>query len=203
MAVRGHYNLRESIGRNYRELCSVKLPIVAKVTEKLYPTEVVEHDGSRVRIHYLQVGYDDSTDEWRYLADLVQLRSPLATENNPLLTEDNQSVDENNSTPKIQPYNLYDELRIKIKPVFVYGRKQFPSIMNIGFDVLLFKDGLEAVGKAKCVVRGSQHYQLANYRDLDSLLGPNWHYRRINGQGDYGYAILATVEYHRVLSIYK
>ena len=77
------------------------------------------------------------------------------------------------------------------------GRKQSPSVaINIHFDLLLCRGELEAAGKAKRVVHGSQHYQLANYHDLYRLLGPNWRYREINEQGDYGYVILDTVEFY-------
>ena len=59
MAARGEkYNLRDRVGRNYREFSTVKLPRVNKVStvSKLYPIEVVESDGSKVRIHY--IGYE-------------------------------------------------------------------------------------------------------------------------------------------------
>lgn len=184
----GRYNLRDSVGRNYRELCSVKLPRASKVAGKLYPIEVVEQDGSRVRIHY--VGYDESTDEWRELADIVH----LSTEND--AETDHQSATEVN-VQTIQSYNLYNELRVKIKQSLVCGRKQCPSvIIDIGFDLLLFKGGLEAAGKSKGVSRGNLHYQIAQYSDLDILLGPKWHYRGINEQGDYAFVILDSIDYY-------
>ena len=36
---------------------------VSRQTDKLYPVEVVETDGSKVKIHY--VGYADHHNEWR------------------------------------------------------------------------------------------------------------------------------------------
>ena len=149
----------------------------------MYPIEVVEHDGSRVRIHY--VGYDESSDEWRDSSDIIQPRTPLTM------------ATESNSIQPIQQYSLYNELRIKIKQALVCGRKQSPSVViNMGFDLLLFNGGLEAAGKAKRVVCGNQHYKLASYDDLDKLLGPNWHYRGINENCDYAFAILDSIEYY-------
>ena len=71
-----------------------------------------------------------------------------------------------------------NELKMKIKQSLVCGRKQSPLVViDIGFDYLLFKDGLEAVGTPKQKVRGNQRYLLKSYHDLDPLLGKNWPYR--------------------------
>ena len=100
----------------------------------------------------------------------------------------------------IQQFSLYNELRIKIKQALVRGRKQSPLVViNMPFDFLLFKGELQAAGKVKRVVNGNQHYQLRSYQDLDALLGPNWHYRRVNKHGDYAFVILTSVDYY----IYK
>ena len=158
----------------------------ASTVSKLYPIEVVESAGSKVRIHY--IGYDDSTDEWRESTELVQLTS---TRTPRVSTNSNTQ-----SMQPIQPFSLYNELRIKIKQALVCGRKQSPSVViNMPFDFLLFTGGLQAVGTAKRVVHGNQYYQLQSYHDLDVILGPNWHYRGVNSNGDYAFVVLQSVEY--------
>ena len=80
MAARGEkYNLRDRVGRNYREFSTVKLLRVSKVStvSKLYPIEVVESDGSKVRIHYM--GYNDSADEWKERNEVVPTRPSRAS----------------------------------------------------------------------------------------------------------------------------
>ena len=66
----------------------------------------------------------------------------------------------------------------------------------MGFDYLLFKGGLQAVGIAKHKPHGNIRYKLKCYKDLDSLLGQNWHYRGANENTDYAFVILSTVEYY-------
>ena len=67
------YNLRSDRPRiNYKALLEPKLPKLTastggrasrKIDTQLYPVEVVETEGTRVKIHY--VGYADKHDEWR------------------------------------------------------------------------------------------------------------------------------------------
>ena len=182
------YFLRAN-GRNYRELTTIKLPNARKTSskDKLYPIEVVETNGSRGRIHY--IGYDNSFDEWRDLSELVDIPP------NPKSRDNNSAT---NVTP-IQPYSLYNELRVKIKQALVCrAGKGSPSItIDMGFDYLLFKGGLQAVG----VVKQNTHarklrYKLRSYKDLDPLLGQNWHYRGANVNGDYAFVILSSIEYY-------
>ena len=155
------YTLRSSTGRNYCKLANIKLPRerIFTGTQSRY---VVERDGSQARIHY--VGYGSNDDEWRDISELVELPSALR--------KSLSSNGESSNTP-IQPYSLYNELKMKIKQSLVCGRKQSPLVViDMGFDYLLFKGGLEAVGtpKQKC---GNQRYLLKSYRDLDPLLGKN------------------------------
>jgi len=44
---------------NYRDFLKVNL----KVSKMLYPIEVVQTDGDRVKVHY--IGYSDIYDEWK------------------------------------------------------------------------------------------------------------------------------------------
>ena len=87
---------------------------------------------------------------------------------------------------------MYNELRVKIKQALVCrAGKGSPSItIDMGFDYLLFKGGLQAVG----VVKQNTHtrnlrYKLRSYKDLDPLLGAN-----VNG--DYAFVILSSIEYY-------
>ena len=129
--------------RNYRELTAVKLPRARKSAgkDKLYAIEVVEIDGSRGRIHY--VGYNNCFDEWRELSELVSI--PSSPRNH-----DNSANVTVNETPILQ-YNLHNELRIKIKQSLVCrAGKASPSVtIDMGFDYLLFKGGLQAAGVVK------------------------------------------------------
>ena len=43
--------------------------------------------------------------------------------------------------------------------------------------------------------QGIQHYKIKHYRDLNPLLGKNWHFRGLNVNADYGYVILETLEF--------
>ena len=189
MASHG-YSLRTS-RRNYRELATVKLPKAFKSSsqDKLYPIEVVETDGSRARVHY--VGYNNSNDEWRDLSELVTI--PVGSRSH----NDNTSKVPAYNIP-IQPFSLYNELRIKIKQALVCrtGKTSPSVVIDMGFDYLLFKGGLQAVGIAKQKTHGNIRYKLKCYKDLDPLLGQNWHYRGANENGDYAFVILSTVEYY-------
>ena len=183
-----HYFLRAN-SRDYRQLNTIKLPRAHKSSskEKLYPIEVVEIDGSRGRIHY--VGYNSCFDEWRDLAELVNI--PPSPSN-----RDNNADTMVNETP-IQQYSLHNELRIKIKQCLVCrAGKASPSVtIDMGFDYLLFKGGLQAAGVVKQHGRNIR-YKLRSYKDLDPLLGQNWHYRGANEHGDYAFVILSSVEYY-------
>jgi len=181
------YNLRQQAVRDYRQITSLKLPREGKrkAAHKLYPIEVVARRGSQVRIHY--IGYGTEYDEWRESNDLVCTQTS------------NNTINTNYHTTGtiIQPYNLHAELRVKIKQALVCGKKQSPSVsIDMGFDFLIFKGGLQAAGVPTEMARGIQQFKLQRYDDLDHLLGDNWHYRGINDRGDYGFVILDSVEYY-------
>ena len=74
MKMASEYNLRKRERQDYRKLTDIQLPRQMKgseIREKLYPIEVVEREGERVKIHY--IGYGDDEDEWREASELVQL----------------------------------------------------------------------------------------------------------------------------------
>ena len=64
------------------------------------------------------------------------------------------------------------------------------------FDILLFNGGLKESGVPSKKVGGTQHYKIMHYKDLNHLLGYNWHVRGINNLGDYGYVVADTVDYY-------
>ena len=98
---------------------------------------------------------------------------------------------------QVHPYRLYKTLGIIIKQVIVCGRKQSPVVkISIGFDYLFFKGGLQTAGTPARCVQGYQWYKNERYSDLDSYLGPNWHYRGVNEHGDYTYAVLESIEFY-------
>ena len=149
MANQGH-SLCKNVGRNYQQLTTVKLPKTFKTSSKhkLYPIEVIDIDGSHARIHY--IGYDDSTDEWRYLAELVAT-SRIHGKNKSTV-----------GTLPIQLYSLYNELRVKVKQALVCQTgKQSPTVtIDIRFDYLQFKGSLQAVGITKQNISGNTRYKL-------------------------------------------
>ena len=101
-----HYFLLVN-SRNYQELTAIKLPNACKSfsKDKFYPIKVVETNGSRGRIHYIR--YDNRFDEWRDLLELVDIPPPKIHDNN------SANVTVHNTPTWIQPYSLYNELRIK------------------------------------------------------------------------------------------
>ena len=143
----------------------MKLPKVCKPSskDKLYLIEVVEIDGSRARVHY--IGYNSSSNEWRDLAELVTIPPT------PRSHYDNTSNVTGHNMPlniPIQPFSLYNELRIKIKQALVCrSGKTSPSvIIDMGFDYLLLKGGLQAVGVAEQKTHGNNvRYKLKCYKD--------------------------------------
>ena len=90
MASHG-YRLRTSRNRNYRDLSYVHLPRVTrsvhKQRDKLYPVEVVQWARSRVKMHY--IGYDDSSDKWHELGDIVTTNRRDSTNTRKSVTQDN------------------------------------------------------------------------------------------------------------------
>lgn len=128
------------------------------------------------------VGYGNSNDEWCNLSELVTIPS-----------------DHNDNSRNVTVHSLYNELRIKIKQTLVChsGRGSPAVTIDMGFDYLLFKGGLQAVGVAKQNTHGNNlRYKLRSYKDLEPLLGQNWQYRGANVNGDYDFVILHSIEYY-------
>lgn len=168
---------------NYRELLDIKLPKEKRTPrDQLYPVTVLDRNESQVKIHY--VGYTSTHDEWRDISELEQLE-----------TAENDG--ESASSAPLHPYSLYMDLSIKIKQALTCGRKGSPIIrIAMSFDLIQFNGGLKEAGFLSRKFRGIERFKIKQYRDLNSLLGKNWHYRGLNANGDYGYALLDTVEFY-------
>ena len=153
---------------NYRELACIdeKLPRLPRKSNQsphdsgdtggdgaLYPINLVERAGTRVLIHY--VGYVSDFDEWREEKDLVNMPSPCLT---------------------TECYDLHQDLALKIKSSLTSKRKSNPIVrVDIPFDKKMFCQGLQCKGTESRTVRGVTYYKISNYKDLDELLGHNWH----------------------------
>ena len=178
--------LRTKRRRNYKELTHIALPrpIRQKAnSSRLYPIDVVERDqNGRLKIHY--IGFSSVFDEWREPLDIV----PLG--------EEGSSTKQNESSVYL-PFSLYSELGNSIKRALVSGRKESPHVrIEMPFDKLQFTGGLKASSTLLRIYRGIERYKITSYKDLDPLLGPNWHVRGINPNGDFCYVILDTLEFY-------
>ena len=178
--------LRPKCRKNYRELADIKLPKAKKQAQKssrsqLYPVNVVERgENGRVKVHY--IGFSHEFDEWREPSDIVPLE-----------------LDER-SRPEARvllPFSLYVELGNAIKKALNSGRKESPHVrIEMAFDKLQFTGGLKACSTSSRTYRGIDRYKITSYKDLDSLLGKNWHVRGLNSNGDFCYVILNTLEFY-------
>jgi len=121
----------------------------------------VDDDGSRYKVHY--IGYSGSFDEWKDYRDVEVI--------------DSASVDEVDATE----LSLYRDLAQRIKASLKSARKESPLVrIKMPFDCIAFDGGLGVCGAKKSFVRGSQRYLISAYKDLNRLLGVNWHVRGIN-----------------------
>jgi len=68
--------------------------------------------------------------------------------------------------------------------------------IDMPFDKLLFDGGLRSLGTLVRTYRGTERYRINHYRDLNPLLGVNWHFCGLNCNGDFSYAILASVQFY-------
>lgn len=77
------------------------------------------------------------------------------------------------------------------------NRKSSPVIrLTMSFNLITFNKGLGASGHVVKTVRKINYNKIQRYKELNPVLGPNWHYRGINAMGDYSYVILDSVEYY-------
>ena len=86
---------------------------------------------------------------------------------------------------------------MKIKSSLTSKRKLNPKVrVDMPFDEKMFCQRLQCKRTESRTVREVTYYTISTYKDLDELLGHNWHYREINSAGDFCYVVLETVKYH-------
>lgn len=61
------------------------------------------------------------------------------------------------------------------------------------FDILMFNGSLKLAGTPSRQAAGTQYYK--KNQDLNAYLGPNWHFRGINSNGDYEYVLKETFDF--------
>ena len=171
---------------DYRELAGVNeiLPRLPRKTKSQSMNRgsdgddafyLVDRNGTRVLVHY--VGYDSNFDEWQEEDDVVDMPSPCSITN--------------------ESYDLHQDLAMKIKSTLTGKRKLNPIVrVDMTIDKQTFCQGLQCKGTVSRTVKGVVYYKISSYKELDELLGHNWHYSGTNGAGDFCYIILNTVEYH-------
>ena len=185
---------------DYKQLSDTKLPRAKRVRKKkpndicdeLFPIEVLQRENQRVQVHY--IGYDAKYDEWKDEDEIERLSENEAeAEDMP----DNLEIESESVGTCYKPLSLYDILRLRIKRAMTCSRKDSPSVkITMPFDTLIYNGGLKAAGVLSGISAGIQHYKLKSYADLNHLLGRNWHFRGLNAQGDYGYAVLDTIDFY-------
>lgn len=179
------YCLREKAKKDYREV-QVPLPRperAASNSDKLYPIEVIDEDGDRVKIHY--IGYGDGWDEWRSREDVVDMaKAKQDTRTRQLET--------------YTPYNPHQELAHAIKAALTPSRKfGGPEVrIELPFDLLVFQGGLKVLGTYIKTFRGNDLYGINEYGDLVPLLGSRWHVRGINRHLDFCAVEKCSVVFH-------
>ena len=133
-----------------------------------------------MKIHY--VGYESSYDEWKDEAELATMDEGSEAS----VTED-----------LLEPYSLYKDLSLRFKRALTCNRTSSPQVKIVmPFDILMFNGGLRVSGISTKVVGGNQQYKISHYRDLNHLLGSNWHFLGMNSNGYYGDLVMETASFY-------
>ena len=161
MAATPTRTLRSSWRKNYRELVVVKLPKEKKRKEKTQRSQIQCCVSGRVKIYY--IGFSQDFDEWRDPSDIAPLY-------------EGSEVEDDLESPVLLPFSLYFELCNAIKKALNSGRKESPHVrIKMSFDKLQFTGGLKACTSSSRTYHGTERYKITDYKDLDCLLGKNWH----------------------------
>ena len=183
---------------NYKELLSVHCPVkqdkkvkmrLKSRREELYPVEIVERaEDKRVKVHYVR--YKDVFEEWKDEDEFEELVQEVSS-SSPAAKKSKLPVE------VLEPFSLYIKLSFHIKRSLSCNRKGSSLIkIAMAFDALLFNGGLKAAERPHKIVKGVQHYKIQHYKDLNGLLGNNWHFQAISSNGNYGYVELSTVNFY-------
>ncbi len=189
--------LRSRKSIKYRQYVDIKLPRAYKIpkrsktkrstAEELFPVRIIESEDSGKRLKFHYVGYPSSFDEWREESDSENIYEPSEPSE-----QSNPSAD-----CLFEPFSLNRNLLLKIKQSLGCGRKGSPEVkVVVPFHSIHFNGGIKLLGIPSKKVQGIQHYTINAYKDLNPLFGPNWHYRGLNANGDYGYIIPNTVHFY-------
>ena len=65
----------------------------------------------------------------------------------------------------------------------------------MGFDEVLFDQGLKTRGTLKRTYRGTTYYTISAYSDISDLLGDKWFIHGLNAAGDFCYVALRSVAF--------
>ena len=95
-------------------------------------------------------------------------------------------------------YSPLTELACGIKKRLLPSRSDDPYVrIQVSLDAAtlqVLKDrGTPRAGRGR---GSSEVYIIAQYRDLNEILGDNWHFRVVNEAGDFSYAILESIAFH-------
>jgi len=148
--------------------------------------ENIKEEDSRVKEHYIRYSHD--YNEWKERSEIESLDPEEDT-----VPELPQSEAIATGHDHYRLLSLFDELCLKIKSSLSCDRKKSPKIkVAMPFDLVL---SLKLAGTPSKKIVRTRYYKLSNYQDLNHFLGPNWHYRGINENGDYGYVLKETFEF--------
>lgn len=182
--------LRSKRRIDYTDVCLPRAEGVHTKSDKLFPVKTVEKEDKRVKVHY--VGFSTKYDEWRDESELESLYTSETSQETASSEED--TVCDGRS---FEPFSLHNHLKVKIKQSLSCTRKSSPEVrIVVPFDVITFNGGLRLLGTESKKAHGIQHYTIKHYKDLNTLLGKNWHYRGLNVNADYGYVITTTVDFY-------
>ena len=80
----------------------------------------------------------------------------------------------------VLPYSCHSELAYQVKLALSTLQKGLPAVrLEVPMDLLTFHGGLAHYGtKLPTCIRHQPLYGISKYRDLDLLLGKDWHQQR-------------------------
>lgn len=87
-------------------------------------------------------------------------------------------------------------LACSIKRKLVPGKREDPKVR---IQLLFDRSSMELLKQEAVPLtshRGHQGYGIKTYKDLNELLGKQWHLRVANINGDFSYAMLQTIQFH-------
>ena len=143
----------------------------------LYPIQIIEESEQQVKVHY--TGFSDCYDEWIRRSQIGYKPVSLPVCRVESLELQNLSM-----------------LACSIKQKLVPGKTEDPKVrIQLPFD----RSSMELLKQQAVPLtshRGHQGYGIKAYKDLNELLGEQWHLGVANINGDFSYAMLQTIQFH-------